>query len=189
MNYRELENRYHELLSRIYSRKESVDKLIHFLENETNWLEAPASTRFHMSEKHGLLYHSVGVAEMLIKLAGHLDPEYDDETCIIVGLFHDVGKVGYGQNPYYIENPNNNYSGSRRFHKPYNVNDKLVSMSHSIRSLYQISKYVDLSPEEAQAITYHDGPYIEGYKEIAMREEPLTLLLHFADLWHATQHE
>ena len=46
-----------------------------------------------------------------------------------------------------------------------------------------------LSPEEAQAIVYHDGPYIDGYKDIAMKEEPLSLLLHFADLWHATQRE
>jgi hypothetical protein len=40
-----------------------------------------------------------------------------------------------------------------------------------------------LSEEEAQAIVYHDGQYIEENKIIAHREEPLTLLLSYADNW------
>jgi len=192
VTFRELEKRYRSLLSRIDQRKEGVDKLVDFLENETNWLEAPASTRFHMSEKHGLLYHSIGVAETLIRLAGHLDPVYTDESLIITGLFHDVGKVGFEGTPYYLDNPstgNRHLTGTRSFYKPYIVNNDIVAMSHAIRSLYHVQRFVELSPEEAQAITYHDGPYTDGYKEVAMKEEPLTLLLHFSDLWHATQLE
>ncbi len=187
-----MENRYRDLLGRIEQRKQQVSELVTFLEEETNWLSAPASTKYHMSEKHGLLYHSVGVAEMILKIAPQLDPVYTDETLIIVGLFHDLGKVGYSNNPYYLLNPseqNRHYYGTRSHYKPYIINNDIVAMSHAMRSLYHIQKFVDLTPEEAQAIIYHDGPYTEGYREIAMKEEPLTLLLHFADLWHATQLE
>jgi len=51
--------------------------------------------------------------------------------------------------------------------------------------LYLVSKYIPLSDSEAQAILYHDGQYIEDNRGVAQREEPLTLLIHWADYWTA----
>jgi hypothetical protein len=52
-----------------------------------------------------------------------------------------------------------------------------------VRSLRLISQFIPLSEEEAQAIVYHDGQYVEENRIIAHREEPLTLLLSYADNW------
>lgn len=40
-----------------------------------------------------------------------------------------------------------------------------------------------LSEIEVQAIIYHDGQYVDDNKSVATREEPLTLLLQYADNW------
>jgi hypothetical protein len=42
---------------------------------------------------------------------------------------------------------------------------------------------VQLSPEEAQAIRYHDGQYIIEKRSVAHRESKLTRLLQYADNW------
>ena len=49
----------------------------------------------------------------------------------------------------------------------------------------QIIFYVvnELSEEEVQAIVYHDGQYIDDNASVAGNEEPLTLLLQYADSW------
>jgi hypothetical protein len=46
-----------------------------------------------------------------------------------------------------------------------------------------------LSDEEAQAILYHDGLYIEANSEVAHRECLLLLLLQFADNWQVAANE
>jgi len=58
-------------------------------------------------------------------------------------------------------------------------------MSLAARSLYLVAKYIPLSDAEAQAILYHDGQYIDDNRCVAHKEEPLTLLAHWADYWTA----
>jgi hypothetical protein len=43
--------------------------------------------------------------------------------------------------------------------------------------------WITLSKEEAQAIIYHDGQYIDDNASVAHREEPLTLILQYAGTW------
>jgi hypothetical protein len=105
-------------------------------------------------------------------------PQLDDESAIICSLFHDVGKLGVAGKPLYIKGVNGYY-----------YNPKVVSMGLGVRSLYLVSKYIELSDDEAQAIAYHDGQYIDDNHIIAHRERPLTLLLHFADYWTAHIYE
>ncbi len=52
-----------------------------------------------------------------------------------------------------------------------------------MRSIYLILPHFPLTEEETQAIVYHDGQYVEENKCVAAREEPLTLLLQYADNW------
>jgi hypothetical protein len=56
-------------------------------------------------------------------------------------------------------------------------------MGLSLRSLYLVSQYIPLSDAEAQAIAYHDGMYVPEGRSVAHKEEPLLLLLHWADMW------
>lgn len=71
----------------------------------------------------------------------------------------------------------------------YNYNSESVSMGLAVRSLYLISKYLKLTDDEAQAIAYHDGQYIDENKIVAHRESPLTLLVHYGDYWTAHIYE
>ena len=183
----ELQEHYDALKLKIRNRKESFERFIALLENETTWLTSPASTRYHLAEERGLLKHSVGVAETLLKFREFLAPTISEESCIIVGLFHDVGKLGVPGKPYYL--PNDNAWMVKNKGICYKINPDVVTMGLAIRSLYLILQYIPLSEAEAQAITYHDGQYIDDNKIVAQKEEPLTLLLHWADYWTAHIYE
>ena len=183
----ELQEHYDALKLKIRNRKESFERFIALLENETTWLTSPASTRYHLAEERGLLKHSVGVAETLLKFREFLAPTISEESCIIVGLFHDVGKLGVPGKPYYL--PNDNAWMVKNKGICYKTNPDVVTMGLAVRSLYLILQYIPLSEAEAQAITYHDGQYIDDNRIVAHKEEPLTLLLHWADYWTAHIYE
>lgn len=179
---KDLIQRYRSLLSCCSARKKETMKFAEFLEKKTSWLTAPASTKYHLNEKHGLLKHSVGVAETLLKLRKLLAPQISEESCIITGLFHDLGKIGNFDIPNYIE-------ADAEKKTPYKTNKDLVFMGLAQRSLWLVSQHLKLADEEAQAILYHDGQYISANKEVAHRECLLTLLLTFADTWHCAAEE
>jgi len=173
-----IEDEYTELKLKIVERKKEFEDFINFLENKTTWLTAPASVKYHLSQEKGLLMHSVGVAKTLLKLRKLLAPQLSEESCVIVGLFHDAGKIGMPHSPRYIKNEDG-----------FSYNPEQVEMQIANKSLYLVSKYIPLSDEEAQAILYHDGQYILENKFIAHKECPLTLLLTFADTWTAAVYE
>jgi len=178
---------YNILQSKVIERKESFDAFITFLETKTTWLTSPASTKFHLAEERGLLKHSVGVAETLLRFREFLAPAISEESCVIVGLFHDVGKLGMPGKPYYLPSDNEWMVKNRGVR--YMINPEVVAMGLATRSIYLISQYIPLTDAEAQAITYHDGQYIDDNKVIAHKEEPLTLLVHWADYWTAHVYE
>jgi hypothetical protein len=183
----DMKDRYESLKQKVSGRKQPFGNFIHFLEKETTWLSSPASTRFHLCEEGGLLKHSVGVTETLLKFRELLAPGISEESCVIVGLFHDVGKVGMPGKPLYIPN-DNEWMVQKRGIK-IKVNPEVVSMGLAVRSLYLVAKHLPLTDAEAQAIAYHDGQYIDDNKVIAHKEEPLTLLVHWADYWTAHIYE
>jgi hypothetical protein len=179
--------RYETLKRKIIERKYPFDRFMAFLEGETTWLTSPASTRFHLAEEQGLLKHSVGVTETLLRFRETFAPNIQEESCIIVGLLHDVGKLGMPGKPLYLPNDNEWMVKNRGVR--YKINPEVIAMGLAVRSIYLIAQYIPLSDVEAQAITYHDGQYIEDNRIIAHREEPLTLLLHWADYWTAHIYE
>ena len=178
-----VKNRYEILKGKIVKRKQEFDEFINMLEKESSWLDSPASTRYHLNKEGGLLEHSVGVAEALLKLRATLAPEISEEACVIVGLLHDVGKIGMPGKPRYFKNHNEWEIKNRNM--AYTINPGETYMGIAARSLYLIAKYIPLSDTEAQAILYHDGQYIDTNREAAHHETPLTLLVQFADLWTA----
>jgi hypothetical protein len=179
-----MKDRYDHLLSKIIKRKSNVEKFIKVLHTQTTWLTSPASTKYHLNKEGGLLEHSIGVAETLLQLRAALAPEISEESCLIVGLFHDIGKVGMLGKPYYLpEIKDGKPTGA------YSINPEIVAMGLSLRSLYLVSQYIPLSDAEAQAIAYHDGMYVPEGRSVAHKEEPLLLLLHWADMWTASVKE
>ncbi len=174
----ELTARYEALKEKVSERWAEFAELMRFVETETEYLTAPASTKFHLCKEGGLLEHSVNVAEYLLKIKNTLAPDISDESCVIVGLLHDLGKAGMPKNPLYLKNPPDS-----KWKQPYYWNNNLVYLSVPVRSIYLIAPRFPLTEEEAQAIVYHDGQYVEDNRSVAMHEERLTLLLQYADTW------
>ncbi len=181
----DLMERYRALKAKVTSRKEEFEGLMSYIENETAFLTAPASTRFHLSRERGLLEHSVNVAETLLKVKAALAPEVSDESCVIAGLLHDLGKAGMPGNPQYLKNEPSPKQRAYGYpaSTPYRFNRDLLYLSVPVRGLYLIASRFPLTEEEVQAIVYHDGQYVEDNRSVAAKEEKLTLLLQYADNW------
>lgn len=177
--------RYERLKEMVTERAVEFKHLMEFIEKETSYLTAPASTRFHLCREGGLLEHSVNVAETMLKIKDAISSGISDESCVIVALLHDLGKAGMPGSPQYIPNEPSEKQKAAGYGPsvPYHFNKDMVYLSVPVRSLYLAGARFPLTEEEAQAIVYHDGQYVDDNKSAATREEPLTLLLQYADNW------
>jgi len=181
---------YSELKSKMIKRKTEFDHFVDFLENRTSWMTAPAAVEGNLSHEKGLLVHSVGVAKQMLRVKDTLMPQLDDESAIIVALFHDVGKVGVEGKPLFLVEEKVTTSalglglGRNITTSSYVLNPKLVSMSVGVRSLFLVSQYMLLSDDEAQAISYQSN-----HTDIEGHEIPLTTLLELANEWQTKIYE
>jgi len=159
-------------------RKQGFIDLMNYLENDTEWLTSPASTRYHCSYESGLLDHSVSVAKTILRLKKILAPEIKNSTALLVGLLHDVGKEGqYIMKPPTVKQQQAGFPGSIVY------NEDITWMEHASRSLHIISKFINLTEEEWSAIEYHDQPYYG--QSCAFRSNKLMTLLQNSDYWSA----
>ena len=172
-------NLYQNLITR-----PGADKLLAWLET-TDFFEAPASTRFHLSRPGGLVEHSIHVYHRLHDLYvferqnsenfAFIEMTKDEEeTIAICGLLHDLCKANF----YGVEMRNRkNEQGQWEKYPFYVVNDQLP-YGHGEKSVYIISGFMKLSREEAMAIRWHMGFSVGN----AFEKFPLALLTHMADL-------
>ena len=63
------------------------------------------------------------------------------------------------------------------------IGSGLVMLDYNDLYEYDEIEPIPLTEEEAQAIVYHDGQYVEDNRSVATHEEKLTLLLQYADNW------
>jgi len=173
---------YLDLIDVTAARRDQLVAFTDFLQRETAFFTAPASTRYHLNFEGGLVQHSVNVATVLLQMRDTLAPDLDQESCVICGLFHDLGKAGMPGKPYYLPSKVNRGA-------PYVINDELVHMDVPTRSLFLVARHLRLTDEEAQAIRYHDGQYVAENRSVAHRECKLTRLLQYADNWAAATME
>lgn len=182
---------YNQLKAAVVKRKTEFDHFIDFLENRTNWLTAPAELEGSLAIEKGLLIRSVAVTKQLLRIKDTIMPQLDEESAIIIGLFHDVGKVGIEGKPYFLVKEALSSSTSSALglsfstrisatpetssKNSYSINPKLVHMQIGVRSLYLVSQYMLLSDDEAQAISYAaDAAALDG------KLSPYTLILKTA---------
>jgi 3'-5' exoribonuclease len=58
------------------------------------WVEAPAAKHYHQAYRHGLLEHSLSVAQGVHALAaGAMFPGVDHDVAVVGALLHDIGKI------------------------------------------------------------------------------------------------
>ncbi len=171
-----------------YIKREGADELLDFLmSSKSDFFEAPASTRFHLSKDGGLLEHSLNVYHCLndylqrprVKNTYHLN--ISDETIAIVSLLHDLCKI----NVYKKSFRNRKDSSGKWVQVPsYDYQDELP-YGHGEKSVYIISGFMRLTREEAFAIRYHMGfSDTENIRSVsdAFSKFPLAFALSTADM-------
>lgn len=169
-----------------WCRREGIDALVDYLENETDFFTAPASTKYHLCEEGGLCEHSLNVFDRIEDFYKH---DHEDnikmENCAIVALLHDVCKANFYATEY--RNRKNEKTGLWEKYPVYIVNDEFP-YGHGEKSVYIISKFIKLTDEEALAIRWHMGGFdcaVKGGEYAcakAFEQNPLAVWLHCADM-------
>lgn len=168
--------------------RRGAKELLDWLSSQ-DFFTAPASTKYHLAKDGGLCEHSIHVYERLRKLysleicdGGELTPE-QEETVAVVGLLHDLCKVGF----YDVEMRNKKVDGQWVQVPSYVCNDKLP-YGHGEKSVYIIRSFMKLSQEEAMAIRWHMGFSDNDFKaggygvSNAFSMYKLPVIAHIADL-------
>ena len=177
------------VLARNYIKREGSEDLLNYL-IKSDFFDAPASSRYHMSCKGGLCQHSINVFNRLVK---EVENEYETvedspwnmETLTIVSLMHDICKIDFYKET--IRNIKNQVTGKYEPVKFYEIDEKLP-IAHSYKSQYILRSYINLSREESIAIMSHMGGFdsnVRGGDQTisnAFKKFPLAVLLHVADL-------
>jgi len=146
------------------------------------YFTAPASSReeYHNCFPGGLLEHSLSVCKNLVKMARVFCPgKYSDNTLAFVGLFHDLGKAGDGENEYYLQNKSEWHVKKGML---YEINKECKVTATEDRTIFVLQKYgITMTCDEFVAIRISDGPYSDANSSYKMKEPELALLLHWAD--------
>lgn len=174
-------------------KRPGVEELMNYI-RKSDFYTAPASTRFHLSCKGGLLQHSLNVFEALLWRVGMIDKttycyevatnivaKFNIETLIISALLHDICKTGF----YEIGTKNQKTYDKEKVKKAkswqvkednkgkfiwesvptYTVNDK-NPYGHGEKSVMMIEEFMKLTMEERYAIRWHMGMGDSTYSQI-----------------------
>ena len=157
-----------------------IDNLISYLEYETDFFTAPASTKYHLAYEGGLLEHSINVFEVLKEECSDF-VEISSESVILAALLHDVCKANY----YKKDFRNVKVDGVWKQVECYTVDDQLP-LGHGEKSVMILQNFINLTPEEVMAIRWHMGGFEPkenyNYMNKAFSENMLAFLLHIADM-------
>lgn len=170
--------------------RDGIENLMEWLEHETDFFTAPASTRYHGSYEGGLVEHSLNVYDRLVwemenTVGAGWQEIYSPETVAIIALFHDLCKI----DRYIItEKWRKDENGDWEAYEAYEYNKEKAEMGHGAQSVFYLQKFIQLTEFEAQAIFWHMGAYdISPYATLAACSEtfkwnPLAFLTHRADM-------
>ncbi len=179
MNYKDEFIRIYE--SEIH--REGSKELLEWLK-KTDFFTAPASTKFHCACEGGLVMHSVGVYNVLMKK--HFDSETDNrESFAICALLHDLCKAQFYKVS--TRNVKNEQTGAWEKQPFYMVED-VFPYGHGEKSVFLIERFMRLKTSEAMAIRWHMGGFDESAKggsfaiSVAYDKYPLAVKLHISDL-------
>lgn len=166
--------------------RKGMEPMIEYLDQGTDFFEAPASTKHHCAHVGGLAEHSMNVYEVLDILDDRFNTSVPPDHIIITALLHDVCKANYYvQEQAWRKDDREKWESYIRW----GVNDSLP-LGHGEKSVFIISKFIQLSDAEAAAIRWHMGAWTAGVTtdyslskayNAAVDKYPLVTLLATAD--------
>lgn len=177
------------------TKREHMEALVNWMD-ENGFFTAPCSGSYHLAYEGGLAEHSMNVMRQALRLAETLDADkkmLDRDSVVIAALLHDLGKTGQFGKPNYVPNmlkgrvtkANPDPKPHQSEKKPYIINPDLLYVDHEIRSIQIASQFIELTEEESFAILNHNGMYSNLRYAYSGRETPLSLVIHWADMWAA----
>ena len=178
-----------ELLEK-YVKRDGIENLITYLDEQSDFFTSPASTKYHGSYEGGLVEHSLNVYyslldEMKFIYGNNWTTVWSLESVAIVGLLHDLCKAGrYKKGFRNVKNEN----GTWETKEVYEYRQDSFRMGHAALSLNIIQKFIILTDEEAQAIYWHMGAFdTSQYSSpadlsAAFSSNTLAFALHQADM-------
>lgn len=170
--------------------RDGIENLMEWLEHETDFFTAPASTRYHGSYEGGLVEHSLNVYDRLVwemenTVGAGWEELYSPESIAIIALFHDLCKIDrYVITEKWCKDENGDWEA----YEAYEYNKEKAEMGHGAQSVFYLQKFIQLTELEAQAIFWHMGAYdLSPYASLAACSEtfkwyPLAFLTHRADM-------
>ena len=166
-------------------KREGADRLLDYLQNQSDFFTCPASARYHGSFEGGLVEHSLNVYDCLVQFldspaAKQFGFHYSDEMIALVALMHDLCKAGC----YKVSSRNVKEDGVWKSVPYYEFSDPMP-YGHGEKSVYILSGFLRLTREEAFAIRYHMGfSGIEEKRDVgaAFQMFPLAFALSHADM-------
>lgn len=176
MNTRENNiKRFEELMSKI--KRPGSDKLLRYIQKETDFYTAPASTKYHLSCVGGLLQHSLNVYDCMMEkkdtpTGSKIFSTVTDENIIVMSLLHDLCKVNY----YTLTTKTGKITDAEIIAKAapsqirhdesgdfiwgpvetYTIDDSFP-LGHAEKSIMLINYYMQLKNPEIYAIRWHMG--------------------------------
>src|SRR5574344_1217714 len=182
------------LIDRFIS-KERADKIKAMLNDlEEIYVTSPASTKswYHGAYPGGYLVHVNTVVQYALRqlslfrdLGGEID--FTTEELVFSALFHDLGKIGFKDNPNYLVQDNDWFVKNRG--ENFKNNPDLDFMLIPDRSIFLLQKYgITMDQKEFLAIKLHDGlfeetnkPYYVSFNPDSTLKSNIASILHVAD--------
>ncbi len=174
-------------------KRDGIQDLLNYMQNETDFFIAPASSQYHCSHKGGLVVHSINVYERIRRVCRDLPKEFltEDnkeslaESATIVSLLHDLCKANFYKVDFKNVKDEETGKWSRQ---PYYKIDEQLPYGHGEKSVYLINKFMKLTDTEGLAIRWHMGAFDSAVKggdrslNKAFEQDPLCVALHIADM-------
>jgi len=156
-----------------------IDNLIDWMENQSDFFTAPASTRldYHGCYEGGLAEHSLNVYSLFEEKVERFGIDIGKDEISIATLLHDLCKANL-----YV--PNITEKGNRSEPKPYKVDDKFP-IGHGEKSVFYAMRYIPLTENEGVLMRWHMGAFDSSWEDNVDRVGklcPAIYALHNADL-------
>jgi len=174
-------------LKAYFSKTHGVDLLVKNKRLLESFKEGYASTRWHGNFPGGLWHHSILVTLKAITFVPifHNICTLDISDVVTAAILHDIGKLGLLDNSGRIIKPH--YVAVKGDPDKITYN-KSIMLSHAELSAhnYSILSGDKFSFDVHNAIFFHDGAYVDGFKRAVQgNETPLMLAIHWADMFVA----
>ena len=198
INQEQMDNNWKELMGIIddHFDDEQYDNIMKLHKDfEDEYKTAPASGRpnYHNCFKGGYLDHILHVIKnslMIKKLyeKNGVKSIHTDSDVVLAAMFHDLGKLGDGTQPYYKYQTDD--WRRKKLNEWYTHNKELDFMTVHDRALWILAKYnVDLNPHVYKAIICADGLFDKAaevyFRAYVDTRHCLGSIIHFGD-WLST---